>query len=100
MAAFGLQVITTTCYTYATDCQREQSTDIAQLFNFIRQTFGFTFAFYAVDLCDSIGYQFTFLLFPILGSVVAFIPILGLIWRGRQLRERKSGKSGVGEKIW
>lgn len=91
IAAFGLQVITTTCYTYATDCRREQSNDIAQLFNFIRQTFGFTFAFYAVDLCNRIGYQFTFLLFAILGSVVAFIPILGLIWRGRQLREKKSG---------
>lgn len=83
-------MITTTCYTYATDCYREQSNDIAQLFNFIRQTFGFTFAFYAVDLCDRIGYQFTFLLFTILGSVVAFVPILGLIWKGRQLRERKS----------
>lgn len=91
IAAFGLQVITTTCYTYATDCHREQSNDIAQLFNFIRQTFGFTFAFYAVDLCDKIGYQFTFLLFAILGSVLAFIPILGLIWRGRQTRERKTG---------
>lgn len=92
IAAFGLQVITTTCYTYATDCHREQSNDVAQLFNFIRQTFGFTFAFYAVDLCDSIGYQFTFLLFAILGSVLAFIPILGLIGRAkRQLRERKSG---------
>ena len=90
IAAFDLQVITTTCYTYATDCHREQSNDIAQLFNFIRQTIGFTFAFYAVDLCDRIGYQFTFLLFAILGSVVAFAPILGLIWRGRQLRERKS----------
>ena len=92
IAAFGLQVITTTCYTYATDCHREQSNDIAQLFNFFRQTFGFTFAFYAVDLCDRIGYQFTFLLFALLGSVLAFIPMLGLIWKGRQLRERTSGR--------
>ena len=93
IAAFDLQVITTTCYTYATDYHREQSSDIAQLFNFLRQTFGFTFAFYPTDLlCNRIRYQFTFLLFAIiLGSVVAFITILGLMWKGRHWRERKSG---------
>ena len=72
IAAFGLQAITTTCYTYAIDCHHEQSSDIAQLFNFPRQTFGFHL-------------QSTFLLLAKLGRVVAFIPILGLYMEGTTL---------------
>lgn len=69
IAAFGLQAITMTCYTYAIDCHHEQSRDIAQLFKFPRQTFGFHF-------------QFTFLLLTKLGRVVAF---LGLYMEGATL---------------
>lgn len=89
IAVFGFQVVTTTCYTYAIDCHREQSTNIAQLFNFVCQMFGFTFAFYAVLLCDRIGYQFTFLLFAVLGSVGGFYPNGGLYLE----RTKTSGKT-------
>ena len=49
----------------------------------------------AANLCSStgagselVGYQFTFLFFAICGGVLAFIPILGLMWKGREWRER------------
>jgi hypothetical protein len=57
LACFGLQVIATTCYTYAVDCYRPESSETAQLFNLIRQEFGMTYAFYVVKLCGIIGYQ-------------------------------------------
>ena len=41
--------MTTTRYTYATDCHRERSNHGVQLFSDRRRTFGYTFAFYAVD---------------------------------------------------
>ena len=88
ISAFAIQVITTTTYTYAIECYREQGSDVAQLFNLLRQVFGFTFAFYAVKLCEEIGYQFTFLMFALLGSGLAFVPIVGLMFRGGQVREK------------
>jgi MFS family permease len=88
IAAFGVQVITTTIYTYTIDCYRPEGSEVAQLINFFRQEFGMTFAFYALRLAERIGYQFTFLFFAICGGVLAFIPILGLMWKGREWRER------------
>lgn len=86
LSVFGLQPIATTCYTYSIDCYREQGGDVATFFNFLRQTFGMTFAFYVVLLCQRIGYHFAFLLFVIWGSVLGFIPILVLMWKGREIR--------------
>ncbi|KIJ51445.1 hypothetical protein M422DRAFT_26859 [Sphaerobolus stellatus SS14] len=60
----------------------------SQLINLIRQEFGFTFAFYAIRLGDRIGYQFTFLIFALLGSGVAFVPMVWLMHRGQQVREQ------------
>jgi hypothetical protein len=88
IACFGIQVITTTCYTYAIDCYRPEGSEVSLLFNFIRQTFGMTFAFYAIPLAETIGYQFEFIFFACMGSILAFIPILWLMWRGEQIRER------------
>lgn len=87
LSCFGLQPIATTCYTYSIDCHREQGGDVATLFNFVRQMFGMTFAFYAVRLCQRIGYQFAFVLFAVWGSLLAFLPILVLMWRGKDIRE-------------
>lgn len=87
VACFGLQPVATTCYTYSIDCYRERGGDVSVLFNFIRQTFGMTFAFYVVDLCRRIGYHVAFVLFVIWGSVLGFVPILVLMWRGERIRE-------------
>ncbi|KAF8864891.1 MFS general substrate transporter [Acephala macrosclerotiorum] len=88
LACFGLQVIATTCYTYSIDSYRAESSETAQLFNFIRQTFGFTYAFYVVDLYGIIGYQWAFFMFMCFGSVLAFAPIVALMFKGQEWREK------------
>jgi hypothetical protein len=93
LAVFGLQVIATTCYTYSIDSYREESSETSQLFNFIRQVFGMTYAFYVVDLCERIGYQWAFFMFVCFGSVLAFLPIVALMWKGEDWR-RKLGEPG------
>jgi len=90
-AVFGLQAIATTCYTYSIDSYQAESSEISMLFNFIRQVFGMTFAFYVVKMCEKIGYQWAFVLFAIFGSVLGFIPIVVLMWKGEAIRE-KMGK--------
>jgi len=95
IACFGLQMITTVCYTYAIDCYRVESAEVAQLFNFIRQVIGFTFAFYVVDFGAVVGYQFVFLFFALVGGLLAFIPMLLLLWKGREWRERLGKPVGV-----
>ncbi|KAK3066227.1 hypothetical protein LTR53_017515 [Teratosphaeriaceae sp. CCFEE 6253] len=70
IACFGLQVITTTCYTYSIDCYRREGSEVSQLFNFFRQEIGMTFAFYVIHLADAIGYQWTFFFFACMGSIL------------------------------
>jgi len=87
-ACFGIQVVTTTCYTYAIDCYRPEGSEIALLFNFVRQEFGMTFAFYAIPMANKIGFQWEFIFFACMGSILAFIPILVLMWKGEEIRKR------------
>jgi hypothetical protein len=47
-----------------------------------------TFAFYAVNLGDRIGFQFEFVMFALLGSVVAFAPVVALMFAGARWRAR------------
>lgn len=88
IACFGLQVITTTCYTYAIDCYRREASEVSQVFNFFRQEIGMTFAFYVIKMAGKIGYQWTFFFFACMGSILGFAPILMLMWRGKKIRER------------
>lgn len=47
-----------------------------------------TFAFYAIDLAVRIGYQFEFVFFACMGSILAFLPIIWLMFKGQEVRER------------
>jgi hypothetical protein len=94
LACFGLQVIATTCYTYSIDSYRAESSETAQLFNLIRQEFGMTYAFYVVKLCQKIGYQWAFFLFTIF-NVLAFIPMVVLMFKGREWREKLGAPRSV-----
>lgn len=87
VGVFGLQPIATTCYTYSIECYRDRGADVATFFNFLRQCFGLTFAFYVVDLCERIGYQVAFVLFVIWGSILGFLPIVMLMWKGKEIRD-------------
>lgn len=95
IACFGIQVLTTVCYTYSIDCYRVEASEVSLLFNFIRQTIGMTFAFYAVKLGADIGYQFEFIFFACMGSILAFLPILWLMWKGKEMREKLGQPKGV-----
>jgi len=66
LAVFGLQVIATTCYTYAIDSYREEASETSQLFNLARQVFGMTYA-YMVKLCERIEYQWAYFMFVCFG---------------------------------
>lgn len=85
---FGLQIVATATYTYSVDCYRIEGSEVAQLFNVLRQETSFTIAFYAIKLCESIGFHLAFLIFALVGGVLAFAPIVILMWRGGQIRHR------------
>ncbi|CAK7235432.1 hypothetical protein SBRCBS47491_009291 [Sporothrix bragantina] len=92
---FGIQIIATVCYTYSIDCYRIEGSEVSQLFNFIRQETSFTVGFYGVQLCLRIGYQFAFLMFALVGGVLAFVPMVFLMWKGASIRERLGSPQGV-----
>lgn len=54
----------------------------------MRQEVGMTFAFYAIDLAERLGYQFEFVFFACMGSILAFLPIIWLMFKGQEVRER------------
>ncbi|GAB7351598.1 hypothetical protein MBLNU459_g2219t1 [Dothideomycetes sp. NU459] len=95
IACFGLQVVTVTSYTYALDCYRNEGSEVSLLFNFVRQEIGMTFAFYVLPMCKKIGYQWTFLFFALCFGVLAFIPILTLMFRGTRIRQRYGEPRGI-----
>ncbi|OBT81729.1 hypothetical protein VE02_08888 [Pseudogymnoascus sp. 03VT05] len=95
IAIFGLQIIATVCYTYPVDCYRHEGSEISQLINFIRQLTGMTVAFYVVRLCKAIGYQYGFIIFTILSSVLAFLPMLWLMKYGEATRKRIGSPQNV-----
>ncbi|KAL2833751.1 major facilitator superfamily domain-containing protein [Aspergillus cavernicola] len=64
---FGIQIIATVCYTYSIDSYRVEGSEVAQFFNFCRQSTSCTIAFYGVDLCKRIGYQYAFLMLRLWG---------------------------------
>ncbi|KAJ4466982.1 MFS general substrate transporter [Lentinula aciculospora] len=83
VACFGVQCITTVI----ADCHLTKSAEVAQVFNFVRQEIGMTFAFYAIVLGEAIGgYHLLFIFFACVGSILAFIPILVLMWKGEAIR--------------
>ncbi|KAJ4496455.1 MFS general substrate transporter [Lentinula lateritia] len=87
VACFGVQCITTVMYTYSADCHLTKSAEVAQVFNFVRQEIGMTFAFYAIVLGEALGgYHLLFIFFACVGSILAFIPILVLMWKGEAIR--------------
>lgn len=85
---FGIQIVATVCYTYSIDSYRVEGSEVSQFINFCRQTTSFTVAFYAVDLCEAIGFQFAFLMFALVGTILVLPSIVWLVWKGGSIRER------------
>ena len=85
---FGIQVMATMCLTHSIDSHRVEGSEVSQFINFCRQTTSFTVAFYAVDLCEAIGFQFAFLMFALVGTILVLPSIVWLVWKGGSIRER------------
>ena len=98
---FGVQIVATCTYTYAIDCYRIEGSEVSQLFNFLRQETSMTIAFYGVDLCHAIGYDMAFLMFALVGSVLAFVPIPVLMFKGQRIRQKmgRPEKVSVAEEV-
>lgn len=85
IASFGLQVIGSVTYTYCADCYKPQTSEVASFFNFVRQVFGCTLAFYSLPFADRVGFQWSFAVYTII-CVVFFMPIVWLMKRGEAVR--------------
>jgi len=87
VACFGMQIVTSVCYTYScSDCYRVRSDDASQCFNFFRQLFGLTLGFYSIPFGDKVGFQWSFTVFTAI-CIVAFLPIVALMYRGERWRK-------------
>ncbi|KAJ7727390.1 MFS general substrate transporter [Mycena metata] len=84
---FACQIISTVLYSYTADCYKPQMPEVAQVFNFGRQTFGMTLGFWAIPMGTKIGYQFMGLTLALVG-LVTFLPVVYLMYRGQTIRER------------
>jgi len=51
-----------------------------------------TFTFYAIPMAEKIGFRFLFVFFACMGSILAFIPILVLMFKGREIRESSASR--------
>lgn len=67
----GLPNLTTTCHTYAIDIDRWQRNNAAQVYKLVGQVLGSIPAFYMILLCNMTSYDYTFILFTLLKSVLA-----------------------------
>ncbi|KAJ6451594.1 MFS general substrate transporter [Mycena sanguinolenta] len=84
---FAIQIISTVLYSYAADCYKPQMPEIAQVFNFGRQTFGMTLGFWAIPMGTKIGYQFMGLTLALI-SIVLFLPVVYLMYQGKNIRAK------------
>ncbi|TID15193.1 hypothetical protein E2P81_ATG08266 [Venturia nashicola] len=86
VAAAGLQIVTTVTYAYTADCYPRQAGETASILNFGRQIFCFFVGFYAIRFAWRYGLQTSWIVFAVVESS-CFIPMLALIWKGREWRE-------------
>ncbi|KAJ7628611.1 MFS general substrate transporter [Roridomyces roridus] len=89
---FALQIISTVLYSYCADSYRPQTPEVAQVFNFGLQTFGMTFGFWSIPMGNKIGFQFMGLTLALL-SLVSFIPVVFLMYKGEAIRKKMGAPS-------
>ncbi|KAJ7863451.1 MFS general substrate transporter [Mycena olivaceomarginata] len=84
---FAIQIISTVLYSYTADCYKPQMPEVAQVFNFGRQTVGMTLGFWAIPMGTKIGYHYMSITLALIG-LVTFIPVVYLMYQGKNIRER------------
>ncbi|KAI9757720.1 MAG: hypothetical protein M4579_003345 [Chaenotheca gracillima] len=88
ISAFGNQIITTVCVTYAVDCHPEQAASIGVFVNVIRSTWAFIGPFWFPDMFTSLGLIGSAGLMSGLIVVFSVFPIMALQFKGEALRNR------------
>ncbi|KAJ7863447.1 MFS general substrate transporter [Mycena olivaceomarginata] len=66
---------------------KPQMPEVAQVFNFGRQTVGMTLGFWAIPMGTKIGYHYMSITLALIG-LVTFIPVIYLMYQGKNIRER------------
>lgn len=66
----GLPSLATTCHTYAIDSDRWQRNNVAQVYKLVGQDLGSLPAFYTILLRNMTSYDYMFILFTLLKSVL------------------------------
>jgi MFS family permease len=86
IASFGLQLVTTVCYAYVSDCYKPQSGEIGSLYNFGRQTFSFPMGFYALPFAARVGIDWAWVTLALL-CAVSSLGVVALMFRGEKWRK-------------
>ncbi|KAK3937835.1 major facilitator superfamily domain, general substrate transporter [Diplogelasinospora grovesii] len=87
ISSFGLQLVTTVCYTYCSDCYKPQSAEIGSLYNFGRQTFAFPLGFYVLPFAAKIGIQYAWITFALI-TVLFSLGVVVLMFKGEGWRKK------------
>ncbi|KAJ6498291.1 MFS general substrate transporter [Mycena vulgaris] len=75
------------CFAIHTTVYKPQTSEIAQVLNFGRQTVGMTTGFWAIPLGDKIGYQWMSVTMSLVG-IVTFLPVIYLMFHGKTIRDK------------
>ncbi|KAF7852899.1 uncharacterized protein EAF02_012129 [Botrytis sinoallii] len=85
IGSFGLQICSTTLYSYISDFYKPQTPETGILFNLSRGL-SFVVGYFALPLAESIGYFWAWFIFASLLGL-SYVPVGMLIWWGESWRE-------------
>lgn len=92
IAAFGLQMVSTSVFAYLTDCYKPQSAEISVLLNLGRQAFSCTLGFYMIPFAEATTFGVAWGVFAAF-NVLTYIPVVILVWKGPAWREKLGAPS-------
>lgn len=87
ISSFGLQLVTTVCYAYVSDCYKPQSGEIGSLYNFGRQTFSFPMGFYALPFASKVGIDWAWITLALL-CALSSLGVVALMFCGEKWRKQ------------
>jgi MFS family permease len=88
VASIGVQAGTTLVYSYCTDCYKPQAAEVSTIINLFRQIYAFSIGFYALPFGEKHGFATAWGTFAVI-NFVTWLPLLYLIWKGEEIRERE-----------
>jgi hypothetical protein len=96
MVTFGSIAATPIAVNYACEIFTQAPAETAIVMNTYRVAFGLSVAFYIAPWVEKMGFRWTYGLMAFL-QVASFIPVILLMWKGREIRRLKIGMLGSDE---